>query len=775
MAGYADELSLKLTAKDEMSARLKGVQKELQAVTREMATTSKELKETGSPEAAAKLRDLEREFQRLAKAQQDAAKASKTARDALKKIQSEAARATTAMGRLGQSITKHATAIRNAGLIAGAAMLLFAKQSISAFADAEKQQVMLQQAYSRFPKINDVTMKSFDDLNTSIMNLTGTDDVILASSEALLARFDLTGKQIQELIPLVNDYAIATGQDMDAASKKVGMAMLGNAKALRAMGINFKATGDRAKDYSAIMELLRVKVGGVGEAFGKSTAGQLAIANANFENLKETVGQALVPALQGLVGVAKPIVSFFTGMPQPIKQVVMIVGALGIAAMIATPRIIAMKAAMTTAGIAGGSLRTGLGNVMGVLGGPWGIALAAGALAFGAFAQAAQDSEARVQGFKDVIDATTGAMTKAGMAKIAQDLMTQFSTVDWATWGKAGITIEGVTGAIAAGGPAWDAMARRLQVLEAQTGINSVGFGTLGDAAGVMSGDVSKARDAVMVAGKAADLYGLQVEGAVDPTADLGKAAYTASVYVSGLQRALNKLTSASSHIQALRSYKKAIDDFVKKPSADAALSAVDSFNAATNTYKKGSSAQARFILNNYATMKRTIDGSGLSAALKKQLLDPLRAARREAQRVQETIDLMHGKTIKITYTGGTPTNPGGYHKAAGGAVFGPGTGTSDSIPAMLSNGEYVIRAAAARALGYDQLDRLNVADRVPTLPAIVNAPTITLPASSAGRDAPLVGVMNVHPTGQVDVELALAREARRQDRDRRTRYAGTR
>ena len=34
---------------------------------------------------------------------------------------------------------------------------------------------------------------------------------------------------------------------------------------------------------------------------------------------------------------------------------------------------------------------------------------------------------------------------------------------------------------------------------------------------------------------------------------------------------------------------------------------------------------------------------------------------------------------------------------AGGGHVTGPGTGTSDSIPAMLSNGEYVVRAASTR------------------------------------------------------------------------------
>jgi len=50
---------------------------------------------------------------------------------------------------------------------------------------------------------------------------------------------------------------------------------------------------------------------------------------------------------------------------------------------------------------------------------------------------------------------------------------------------------------------------------------------------------------------------------------------------------------------------------------------------------------------------------------------------------------------------------------ATGGHIRGPGTGTSDDIPAMLSNGEYVIRANAVKTIGVSTLDRLNQADRM--------------------------------------------------------------
>jgi hypothetical protein len=50
----------------------------------------------------------------------------------------------------------------------------------------------------------------------------------------------------------------------------------------------------------------------------------------------------------------------------------------------------------------------------------------------------------------------------------------------------------------------------------------------------------------------------------------------------------------------------------------------------------------------------------------------------------------------------------GGSGYATGGFVSGPGSATSDSIPAWLSNGEFVVRAAAVRRYGVDFLRAIN-------------------------------------------------------------------
>jgi TP901 family phage tail tape measure protein len=56
----------------------------------------------------------------------------------------------------------------------------------------------------------------------------------------------------------------------------------------------------------------------------------------------------------------------------------------------------------------------------------------------------------------------------------------------------------------------------------------------------------------------------------------------------------------------------------------------------------------------------------------------------------------------------GAMFDPYGNRYAAGGLISGPGTGTSDSIPAMLSNGEYVIKAASVNKFGQRFLDSIN-------------------------------------------------------------------
>ena len=56
---------------------------------------------------------------------------------------------------------------------------------------------------------------------------------------------------------------------------------------------------------------------------------------------------------------------------------------------------------------------------------------------------------------------------------------------------------------------------------------------------------------------------------------------------------------------------------------------------------------------------------------------------------------------------------------AEGGHVKGKGTGTSDSIPSFLSNGEYVIKEKVVKEYGVDFFDRINFGNKLPFLDGI--------------------------------------------------------
>lgn len=76
------------------------------------------------------------------------------------------------------------------------------------------------------------------------------------------------------------------------------------------------------------------------------------------------------------------------------------------------------------------------------------------------------------------------------------------------------------------------------------------------------------------------------------------------------------------------------------------------------------------------------------------------------------------------------------FHLASGGYVSGPGSGTSDSIPALLSNGEYVLRSAAVDQIGVGTLNAMNAG----AVPQFADGGSVddTIAASAGGGNVTL-------------------------------------
>ena len=183
-----------------------------------------------------------------------------------------------------------------------------------------------------------------------------------------------------------------------------------------------------------------------------------------------------------------------------------------------------------------------------------------------------------------------------------------------------------------------------------------------------------------------------------------------------------------------------------KKSLAEAAAAQVDSINAADQWHKKLEQYATSVGKNMGNAMTEWIMGEKTaSQALAEFAKDLIRnAVQLMAQWVGVYTMLMAFGLANphMAAQGATKAVLGVDLKkaATGGYISGPGTGTSDSIPAMLSNGEYVIRSAAVDMIGRPALDALN-AGRVPefsgggsvddTIAATAGGDTITLQVSA--------------------------------------------
>lgn len=206
---------------------------------------------------------------------------------------------------------------------------------------------------------------------------------------------------------------------------------------------------------------------------------------------------------------------------------------------------------------------------------------------------------------------------------------------------------------------------------------------------------------------------------------DTGDAAAAAAMKLQGMQLIDQMSTPWDQRAQKVQQYSAAM---TAAGASTAQLSMMNmqiqfpNFTAAANAALDFAATLDRLATNSVnmlsSTLADVITGTKSAgeafAAFAKQVLQ---------QVAQMIVQLLIMKALKMSMgmffseggLVGAPFAKGGVASfAPGGRVNGSGTGTSDSIPAMLSNGEFVINAAAARQIGMPMLNALN-SGNVPT------------------------------------------------------------
>lgn len=809
-----EELIVKMTLQDELTRQASSLGKTVGKLRTEMEKAREEAERTGDTSNYDRLQKEYQQTQReLVTVKNRAKEVGREIRNMEKQAVRSATRVQSAWKKL-QGVMK--SPLFTAATIAGVA--LFGKRAVEAFAQAEQSQMKLVQAYSKFEGVQNVPIDAIRALASELQSLTGTDDDLLAAAAATMAQFGLTGDAIMRVLPLLNDYAIYTGRDVTDAATVVGRALMGNARALKEIGINFTSTGDRAKDLEIILGALQSQVGGTGDRFGETAAGGLARAQEAFGDLQEEIGGTLVPALTAMLRVVEPAAKFFSSLPGPIKGVAIAIGVLGAAALALGPRLATMVIGMRAAGIEATTLRTKMAAAGSFIGGPWGLALAAGTVALGYFLSEQAEASARVDQFADSIDAATGKLNQAGVAQVAQTLMNDISQEDWDKLATVGITVEDVTAAVIGGEEEWAAYDDRLQALMAD---NRVGSGGLYDVLGVLRGNVSGLRKdvadgtrawevATRAQGIAADSFEDVAYTSGTVLAALQKAnpvvgeyrdkAYSASYAASALRaanqgaalatdnlsRGLQDLSGVIAEAQAMSSYQTALDEYIKNPSQETAA-AVSSAMVGAAEAIQDPGEKAKFTRTAVDDIRKAASDAGMK--LNPELDAGLQRARGQAKLLETQIDrAVRARTAEITlrYSDSRTTYGGGGQGDGprhggftdGWITKGSGGPTSDLAPIWASRGEYVLRAGAAAALrnaiGDSGMWALNHADR--SMPSFLDSPVPPIvPGGGSepalvGAGAPVINIGEIKADSGIDVQSEVLWALRRHERIKRER-----
>ena len=192
-----------------------------------------------------------------------------------------------------------------------AAVINFAKASVTAAMDDAAAQVELQRQLKASTNATDIQVKAVEDYIKKTQNATGVLDDQLRPAFATLTRFTKDQAKSQELLNIALDVSTATSKPLEAVSLALGKAYGGSTVALSRLGIQTKDAAGKALAFDEIQQSLVSTFGGATQKAAETTAGKMKIAQASFADLQEEIGNALIPALSTMLEVVSPITNAF--------------------------------------------------------------------------------------------------------------------------------------------------------------------------------------------------------------------------------------------------------------------------------------------------------------------------------------------------------------------------------------------------------------------------------------------------------------------------------
>jgi len=229
---------------------------------------------------------------------------------------------------------------------AGAAWTFLKGQVQDSFSAGMEANAVMAQTVAGLKSTHDAsgqTAQSIQDLATRIMNLSGIDDDAVQTASNMLLTFTNIGRSVfpqatqaaADMATKMNGGMIPSAQQMQQQSLLLGKALNDPLKGITALtreGVTFSDQqkqqialmirhGDVAGAQGVILKELNKEFGGAASAAGAANGG-IGILIAKFNNMKETLGQALIPILAKLLTALQPVTdALMNGLSQAIAGI----------------------------------------------------------------------------------------------------------------------------------------------------------------------------------------------------------------------------------------------------------------------------------------------------------------------------------------------------------------------------------------------------------------------------------------------------------------------
>jgi hypothetical protein len=202
-----------------------------------------------------------------------------------------------------------------AGLMAGAVSSL--SDFVAGAMEAEDIQADLNATLKSTQGAAGMSADAINDLATALTAVTPYEDDAIVKGEAMLLTFTNIGKDVfPQATEAMLNLAQKMGGDLSGAAVQLGKALNDPVKgvtALQRVGVTFSAeqkdliaslmaVGDAAGAQRVILAELAKEFGGIAQAAGATTQGQLAIFQNTINAVKDSIGTGFLPVIKDLLG-----------------------------------------------------------------------------------------------------------------------------------------------------------------------------------------------------------------------------------------------------------------------------------------------------------------------------------------------------------------------------------------------------------------------------------------------------------------------------------------